>query len=102
MIGCLLPYVFTVLKLEDTPAARACVDNPLGAPVKDTSGDWSRSVVREVELAVLDEIENMEDRIYHASLQVKVIFLLFWGWGRSDRESTPDETNIHPQPACFW
>ena len=38
----------------------------------DPKGVWDIKISRDVELAVLDEVENMEDRICHASLQVKV------------------------------
>jgi len=42
--------------------------------------EWRPDIGRDVELGVLDEVENMEDRICHASLQVKVWALCaIWG-----------------------
>lgn len=35
-------------------------------------GSWSVPIMHEIEVATLEEVEALEDRIYHASLQAKV------------------------------
>ena len=42
------------------------------APVADWDDKDSFRVTRQVELSALEEVETLEDRVYHASLQVKV------------------------------
>lgn len=43
-----------------------------GAPVADVPMQWSDDVALRVDLAILEQVEAMEDRVANASMQVKV------------------------------
>ena len=43
-----------------------------GAPVADVPMRWSDDVALRVDLAILEQVEAMEDRVANASMQVKV------------------------------
>ena len=64
--------IFAVIQLEKSPEADAACNNPRGAPCHDSTAPPSASVLQEVERGVLEEIQDMEDRVCGASLQVKV------------------------------
>lgn len=51
---------------------------PLTAPNPDDPDAWDATVAFEIESSVLEEVEAMEDRIFTASLQVKVKVMLVW------------------------
>lgn len=44
----------------------------LGAPAADVPVQWSDDVALRVDLAILEQVEAMEDRVANASMQVKV------------------------------
>lgn len=41
------------------------------APSPDDKDDWNRELQRKMEIKVLGDIESMEERVCHASLQVR-------------------------------
>lgn len=42
------------------------------APVSDQSQTWSEEQCRMTELAILDQVEDLEERVYQASIYTKV------------------------------
>lgn len=44
---------------------------PVPAPSPDDKDRWNRELQRKIEIKVLEDIESMEERVCHASLQVK-------------------------------
>jgi hypothetical protein len=68
--------IVLVIKLDPGPASSYTKE----LPMPEDEQEWRPDIGRDVELGVLDEVENMEDRICHASLQVKVRALCaIWG-----------------------
>ena len=62
---------------DDEEKATTTCPNPatadyFGAVPPDEPTSWSRAARRELEMSVLEEIQDMEDRVCGASLQVKV------------------------------
>lgn len=45
------------------------------APPRDNPEDWNYSVALRVDMAVLEQVESMEDKVANASMQVKVMFI---------------------------
>ena len=65
------------MDLEPTPESMAIASASVaGAPPPDSITAWSESSQRELEMSVLEEIQDMEDRVCGASLQVKVVISL--------------------------
>ena len=72
------------MKLESTEESQEIAQSALGAPKPDGKCSFNWKMVHEVEMSALEEVETLEDRVYHASLQVKVresLFSVFLGGG---------------------
>ena len=61
-----------VLKLEVTEESKRIVSTPTSAPPPDDHDMWDFGLQRKTEMRILEEIENLEERICGASLQTKV------------------------------
>lgn len=64
-----------VLKLEVTEESKRIASTPTSAPVPDDNNSWDFELQRQTEMRILQEIENLEERICGASLQTKVLIL---------------------------
>lgn len=53
----------------------------LGAPSSEVPVQWSHDAALRVDLAILEQVEAMEDRVANASMQVKVSTQHLWGNG---------------------
>ena len=60
------------MKLESSPEAKAIAQTATKAPKPDKEDHYDMDLRHHIEMEVLEEIEHMEDRIFNASLQVKV------------------------------
>lgn len=58
-------------KTEDKQASCTDLEEPNFVPPDDPH-QWSLRCMHEIELAALEEVEALEERIFQASLQVKV------------------------------
>ena len=61
-----------VLKLEVTEESKRIASTPTSAPSPDDNDSWDFELQRQTEMHILEEIENLEERISSASLQSKV------------------------------
>jgi len=61
-----------VLKLEVTEESKRIASSAVSAPPPDNNDVWDFELQRKTEMNVLEEIENLEERICGASLQTKV------------------------------
>jgi len=61
-----------VLKLEVTEESKRIASSPTSAPPPDDNDAWDFDLQQKIEMAVLEEIEKLEERICSASLQTKV------------------------------
>jgi len=65
------PILWSVLKLEVTEESRAIATGSiLTCPPADDANVWNHPLHRSIEMELLEEIENMEEKVCHASLQV--------------------------------
>lgn len=64
--------VLSVLKLEVTEESKQIASSPTSAQPPDDSDLWDFSLQQKIEMNILEEIENLEERICTASLQTKV------------------------------
>ena len=62
-----------VLKLEVTEESKRIASSPTSAPPPDDIDSWDFDLQRKIEMRILEEIENLEERICSASLQTKVV-----------------------------
>jgi len=62
----------SVLKLEVTEESKRIASSPTSAPPPDNSDSWDFELQHKTEMRILQEIENLEERICSASLQSKV------------------------------
>ncbi len=58
--------------IKITDESKAIAASPVGAQDPDDPDYWIPFVAHASETTVLEEVENMEERVYTASLQVKV------------------------------
>lgn len=58
--------------IKITDESKTIAASPAGAPDPDDATYWIPFVAHASETVVLEEVENMEERVYTASLQVKV------------------------------
>lgn len=72
---CVRPGATNATDLSITPDDAVISSLPGGAPLKDIPGSWNRVVALRVDMAVLEQVEAMEDKVANASMQVKVIFI---------------------------
>lgn len=49
-------------------------------PQPDAADDWNYTVALRVDMAVLEQVEAMEDKVANASMQVKVSSIIIVGW----------------------
>jgi len=61
-----------VLKLEVTEESKRIASSPTSAPAPDDNDVWDFELQRQTEMRILQDIENLEERICSASLQTKV------------------------------
>ena len=66
----LLP--FKVIKIEETELSKEIAATKTGAPEPDSRCGWSEEECAKAESAALEEVEDLEERVFGASLQVKV------------------------------
>ncbi|XP_064644828.1 bromodomain adjacent to zinc finger domain protein 2B-like isoform X4 [Lineus longissimus] len=59
------------LVMEETPLDEKLTNPDTGAPDPDDPDSYLKSALYEMNMNVLDEVENMEERVYGASLQIK-------------------------------
>jgi len=69
---CLYAVFVLVLKLEVTEESKRIASSPTSAPPPDSNDLWDFELQRKTEMRILQEIENLEERICSASLQSKV------------------------------
>lgn len=69
--------------LEITEADANVSQMPDGAPLRDLPGYWDRAVAQRVDNLILEQVENLEDKVANASMQVK-------GWKVPSRSSSVD------------
>ena len=69
---------FTVLVVPQSGESETILRSVVTAPIADWDENHSFRVTRQVEIAALEEVETLEDRVYHASLQVKVLQSYYW------------------------
>ena len=62
-----------VVKLEVSDESKKIMASRISAPMPDEPAEWNRQRQRKMEIEVLEEIENMEERVCHASLQVSTL-----------------------------
>lgn len=60
------------MNLIELHSSEADIPMELGAPAADVPVQWSDDVALRVDLAILEQVEAMEDRVANASMQVKV------------------------------
>ena len=60
------------MKLEVTEESKRIASSATSAPPPDDSDTWDFELQRKTEMRILEEIENLEERICGASLQTKV------------------------------
>ena len=58
--------------MEVTEESKRIASSPTSAPPPDNSDSWDFELQRKTEMHILQEIENLEERICSASLQSKV------------------------------
>ena len=63
--------------IKITDESKAIASSAVGAPEPDDPAYWIPFVAHASETVVLEEVENMEERVYTASLQVKVRMAIF-------------------------
>lgn len=51
--------------------------NSYGAPLHEQHSDWSKDTCHSAELAVLDAVEDLEERVYQASVYTKVTLSMY-------------------------
>ena len=61
---------YTHIRITDE--SKAIAASAIGAPDPDDPAYWVPYVAHASEIVVLEEVENMEERVYTASLQIKV------------------------------
>ena len=64
--------LFLATHIRITDESKAIAASAVGAPEPDDQTYWIPYVAHASETVVLEEVENMEERVYTASLQVKV------------------------------
>ena len=64
--------IFAALQLEETEESKVIQQSSTGAAEPDEKGSWSAEECAKAESAVLEEVEALEERVFSASLQVKV------------------------------
>lgn len=47
-------------------------DSPYKAPLSEKSTTWKPHICRNIELKILDKVEDLEERVYQASIYTKV------------------------------
>ena len=65
-------WSLTASHIKITDESKAIAASAVGAPEPDDLTYWIPYVAHASETVVLEEVENMEERVYTASLQVKV------------------------------
>ncbi|XP_054280397.1 bromodomain adjacent to zinc finger domain protein 2B isoform X2 [Macrosteles quadrilineatus] len=83
----------TVLTVSEEEGASGL---PAQVPPRDNPEDWNFAVALRVDMAVLEQVETMEDKVANASMQVK-------GWKVPPRASTEEgrqfkPSSSHPSP----
>nr|CAD7588559.1 unnamed protein product [Timema genevievae] len=84
-----LPGDKTATDLAITPLDSKVSALPGGAPLVDVPSDWLPEVALRVDLAVLDQVETLEDKVANASMQVK-------GWKVPQRATTEEGAIFRP------
>lgn len=77
IVICYLSWLYTVVLLADVEFEcderdSAVSASPYHAPVYDTSVTWVEKQCRTTELSILDKIEDLEERVFQASIYTKV------------------------------
>lgn len=65
-------YFVLVVKLEVTEESKRIASSATSAPSPDDCNTWNFDLQCKTEMRILEEIENLEERICGASLQTKV------------------------------
>ena len=65
-------FCLAATHIKITDESKAIAASAVGAPEPDDPTYWIPYVAHASETVVLEEVENMEERVYTASLQVKV------------------------------